>query len=178
MSQTEKAGLDPAFWATFPAFKDEGVAKAVEGLQAWAISQEEDEAQAIQGVSVEYTHLFVGPPAPAAPPWETMNRAEGVSVGFGQPTFAMQDILRKMGLGVSNENNQYADHMGLELLTLSEMLRRVEQGQMQEEEMRSFAAEHPTDWIGTLYTKVQDAAPGGYFDHLLTLSKALLELIC
>ena len=175
MSQTETVGLDPAFWSAFPHFDDPVILQAKEALIQWAKKASVlDEGQAIQGVSVEFTHLFVGPPSPAAPPWETVNREEGVTVGFGQPTFAMQGILRDMGLVVSNENNQYADHMGIEHLTLSAMCRRVGAGQMDGEVVCAFMCEHPAAWVSTFHGKVHDAVPGGYYDHLLALAEALL----
>lgn len=53
-----------------------------------------------------------------------MNRREGVTVGFGEPTFQMREVLRSLGLEVAGPSNQYEDHLGLELLCLSEMCRR------------------------------------------------------
>lgn len=178
MTQTEAVGVDPAFWEAFPDLGDARVRQALDGCTAWARdAQARGDAgeDMVQQVSVEYTRLFMGPPSPAAPPWETMNREEGVSVGFGKPTFAMQDVLRDMGLQVGNANNQYADHMGIELLALSEMMRRVQTGAMDAEEVAAFAREHPAAWIGAFRTKVHEAAPGGYFDHLLALTEALLR---
>lgn len=128
MSQTQDVGLDPEFWLAFPKFDSDLVVEYIGRCTEFAdgafvaASMGRD---MVEEVSVEYTKLFIGPPAPVAPPWETMNREEGVSVGFGQPTIDMQNILRDMGLEVNNANNQYADHIGLELLTLSEMCRRA-----------------------------------------------------
>lgn len=178
MSQTQSVGLDPVFWVAFPDFGSDDVARRADECSAFA-----DDAQAamadgndvVEQVSVEFTKLFIGPPAPAAPPWETMNCEEGVSVGFGKPTIDMQNILASLGLEVSNENNQYADHMGLELLTLSEMCRRAASGDMSFEEVRSFAIEHPLSWTETLCSKVGTAYPEGYFVRMLGLSQALLE---
>ena len=49
-------------------------------------------------------------------PWETMYRGENVTVGFGQATFEMRELLREAGLEVRNVNDQYEDHLGIELL--------------------------------------------------------------
>ena len=35
MTQTSSIGLDPSFWRNFPAFDDERVAAATEGLAQW-----------------------------------------------------------------------------------------------------------------------------------------------
>ena len=73
MSMTEAVGLDAAFWEAFPDFEDEGVSVAKEELIEWADTQtDKDSGQAVEDVSVEYTRLFIGPPSPAAAPWETM----------------------------------------------------------------------------------------------------------
>ena len=66
---------EPSFWQAFPDFGDEAIAFAsaslaeyAEGAQALADAG----GNPVQDVSVEYTKLFVGPPRPAAAPWETM----------------------------------------------------------------------------------------------------------
>ncbi len=125
MTQTSDAGLGAAFWEAFPDFGDEGVALVAAALAQWAQSRSDEMCEAtVTAVSVEYTALFVGPPSPAAPPWETMCRREGATVGFGEPTFQMRGILRDLGLKAAGPSNQYEDHMGIELLCLSEMCRR------------------------------------------------------
>lgn len=121
MTQTPTIGLDPTFWEAFPTFGDDAVAESVAACASFAQAAGEDD---VEGVAVEYTRLFVGPPSPAAPPWETLYRAEGATVGFGEATFQMRALLRDAGLELSNENHQYEDHMGIELLYLCEMCRR------------------------------------------------------
>ena len=131
-----------------------------------------------------------------------MNRREGVTVGFGEPTFQMREVLRSLGLEVAGPSNQYEDHLGLELLCLSEMCRRrawaldmaatareveareaaqaesadadVVVSALSDEEIAAFIDAHPLGWIETLETKVQAARPDGYFAHLLVLVHALL----
>ena len=75
MTMTSTVGLDPAFWEAFPVFDDDAVAQAVEACACYAeeAGRRADEGEdGPQRASVEYTRLFVGPPSPAAPPWETM----------------------------------------------------------------------------------------------------------
>lgn len=137
MNQTEKTGLDPAFWAALPDFENEAVDEALDDLYGFAedaqdrIARGEDPAT---DVAVEHTKLFVGPPKPAAAPWETYypEVPEGVDApeptsGFGEPTFQMKDLLRKAGLELSNENHQFEDHLGIELLYASVLLSRAAQ---------------------------------------------------
>lgn len=178
LTQTETVGLDPAFWDAFPDFGDDCVAGAVRVCKAQAQRAQSD-AEAgrdvVQNAAVEYTRLFVGPPSPAAPPWETMNREEGVTVGFGQPTFEMQEVLRGMGLAVGGESNQYADHMGIELLALSEMCSRAQVGEFDGADVSAFLEDRPLGWIDAFRAKVHEAFPGGYYDALLGLAGALMR---
>lgn len=137
MTQTSDVGLDPAFWEAFPTFGSSEVAGACAALAAYALAAREaaasDGRDAVECCAVEYTRLFVGPPRPAAAPWETMYRGGaavgGATVGFGQATFEMRALLREAGLEVKNENNQYEDHIGIELLYLSALCARAAEGE-------------------------------------------------
>lgn len=188
MSQTSEMGIDPVFWRAFPDFEDDDVAKAIGRCLDYADIKQAmagEDVDPVLDISVEYTRLFVGPPSPAAAPWETFYRNEGVSVGFGEATFDMQRLLREAGLQVSNENNQYADHIGIELLYLSVLCERAAQGdqtqagqtqagQTQADACASFAAAHPLSWVGKLRQRVAADSPSGYYDNLLLLAEALL----
>ena len=189
MNQTGSVGLEPEFWAGFPGFNDEGVAQALELCEAYARDAQafaQDGGDAVQRASVEYTKLFVGPPHPAAAPWETMHRGEGATVGFGEPTFAMQQLLRDAGLQVSNENNQYADHIGIELLYASVLCTRAAEA-LQEggkdaanqvaEQLAGFVQEHPLGWVTRLIAAVGEVEPQRYIAALLALAKALLQAL-
>lgn len=199
MTQTPAVGLAPEFWGAFPDFGAEAVADAADSLALWAEGRAAGGPEkAAQDAAVEYTALFVGPPSPAAPPWETMNRRDGVSVGFGEATFQMREVMRGLGLELAGPSRQYEDHLGLELLCLSEMCRRrawaldladtareaaVRDGDPAVEALAEglddgsvavFIDAHPLGWIGALEAKVEAARPDGYFVHLLTLTRALL----
>ncbi len=173
MSQTSDTGLDPDFWAAFPDCGSAEVRAALEGLEAYAREMRDVDDAAVR-VSVEFTHLFIGPPRPAAAPWETFYLGEDVTVGFGRATFQMRDELRRAGLVLSNENNQYEDHAGIELLLLSELLRRAAHEDGALEEALAFARRHPASWFGAFRAAVQEAVPSGYYAHLLVWAEALL----
>ena len=84
MNQTETVGLRLEFWASFPDFDDDAVRAAVANLRLFAEAAQkrsEEGADLVTEVSVEFTKLFVGPPKPAAAPWETFYGApDGSSV--------------------------------------------------------------------------------------------------
>ena len=173
VSQIERVGLDGDFWQDFPDFGMPAVGRAcdrmahiVEGFDA---SREED----VRDVSVEFTRLFVGPPSPAAAPWETMYRTGG-HVGFGSATVEMQKRLEQLHLKVSNENRQYADHIGLELLYLSELVRRASEGDEEcAREASAFAAKMG-EWVPKLRERISREAPGGYYEGVAGVACALL----
>ena len=172
MRHTGQAGLDPAFWAAFPDVGDESVGAALDALFAWsqdAQARQKDGEDVLTEECVEYTRLFVGPPSPAVAPWETFYRAKRCNEGFGEATFAMRDELRKAGLEVKNENNQYADHMGLELLLLSELCLRGERTAAD-----AFAGERPGSWCKEFAAALDKECPGGYYALLAELICALL----
>lgn len=178
--QIDSSALDAAFWRAFPDFGNTDVAAACEALAA-RIEQIDAESAAagsdlVTEVSVEYTRLFVGPPSPAACPWETMYRGDGAEVGFGLPTFEMRELLRKAGLKLSNENNQYEDHIGIELLYLSVLCRRAAQGDVEPAEVEDYLSAHPLAWIKDLESAVLEAAPDGYYSCLLAVVDTLLKV--
>ena len=142
-----------------------------------------DGCDPVERCAVEYTRLFVGPPRPAAAPWETMHRAGGsaavggATVGFGQATFEMRALLREAGLEVKNENNQYEDHIGIELLYLSALCARAAEGEEGAvEEVRAFAEDRLLAWLPFLRAAAEEAAPDGYLPLLLALADALLRV--
>lgn len=180
MTMTSTVGLDPAFWEAFPSFDDEAVAEAVAACARYAegaVQRAEAGEDEPQRAAVEYTKLFVGPPSPAAAPWETMYRGENVTVGFGQATFEMRELLRAVGLEVRNANNQYEDHMGIELLYLSELcrLRVIGQSATELADIAAFIEQHPLAWIEPFRDRVSEAAPNGYFAGLLLVAQRVLE---
>ena len=203
--QTGEFGLDPAFWADFTACESDEVAAAADACGAFA-GAAADRAAAGEDpatdASVEFTRLFVGPPSPAAAPWETFYRGanaqaeEGARVGFGEATVDMQRRLADAGLQVSNENNQYADHMGIELLLASVLCERIAdalEGAAPAADADSSAAgepvsdqlayldaylnERPLSWMADLRAAVEAAAPGGYIARILALADAMLRAI-
>ena len=180
MTMTSTVGLDPAFWEAFPSFDDEAVAEAVAACARYAegaVQRAEAGEDEPQRAAVEYTKLFVGPPSPAAAPWETMYRGKNVTVGFGQATFEMRELLREAGLEVRNANNQYEDHMGIELLYLSELCRReaTGEGATESADIAAFIEQHPLAWIEPFLDRVSEAAPNGYFAGLLLVAQRVLE---
>lgn len=174
MNQSSDVGLDPSFWGAFSAFEAPVVSSAVDALRSFAEACG-DRAKGVEGVSVEFTRLFIGPPRPAAAPWESYYTGEDdVHSGFGAATFRMKRLLAQSGLEVANENNQLADHMGIELLLLSVLCERAAGGECPLD-VAAYVEERPLSWIAELQERVTAAAPQGYHARLLALAEALMR---
>lgn len=98
--------------------------------------------------------------------------SQGNYVGFGEPTFQMRVLLREAGLRIGDHHNQYEDHMGIELLLLSEYCASDSADLTQ---IARYIQDHPLSWIGALAAKVRNASPVGYFAALLLLAEAILD---
>lgn len=183
MHHTGDAGLKPEFWAAFPDFGSDAVSSSLDALFAYAQQAQERIAagdDVATEVSVEFTRLFVGPPSPAVQPWQTAYGNGNASVGFGQATFGMQQVLRNAGLEKASANNQYADHMGIELLVLSEMCRALHEHRPlgtydSPEAVVAYVHEYPHAWVAAFAARVRNEAPDGYYAHLLDAASALLD---
>lgn len=176
--QTSDIGLSPGFWLGFPLFGSDDIEKACNAMVAYVESLSQNESfDPVTEVSAEYTHLFIGPPKPAAAPWETFYFGEGSDVGFGQPTHEMRKLLREAGLELQNENNQYEDHMGIELLYVSVLCTRLAEGNgaTTSQALKDFLETHPLSWIDKFYAAITADTPNGYYAHLLSIAKAVLE---
>lgn len=75
------------------------------------------------------------------------------------------------------------DHIGLELLYLSELCRRraeeatgclVDDGVCGDEAVRAFIESHPLGWVEALRSAVQESHPQGYIDGILGVAEASL----
>lgn len=183
MTMTASVGLDGRFWEAFPTFGDQGLTDAVAACVCWTQSvrsrAEESGEDSVERCAVEYTRLFIGPPSPLAPPWETMYRASNVTVGFGQATFEMRQLLREAGFELRNDNRQYEDHMGIELLYLSDRCRWLSGDPVEivdaRQKLASFIDDHPLDWIGSFRDCVEEQSPDGYFSRILLVTQCLLK---
>lgn len=170
MTQGNHAGLDPSFWDTFPDFGSEKLAERLDEcadcVQNLVKSYGGD---AVNRTSVEYARLFVGPPAPEAVPWEghyTNGESGPESSG---PADDMADLLSGVGIHLDPAEVPHLDHMGIELLYLSEACHR------QQPESLGFIIEHPLSWIGAFAAKIEAAAGEGYYLAVVRVAESLLE---
>lgn len=175
VNQTGPAGLDPEFWDACPDFGSAEVRTALDACARNLETRRDAEGDALEtSAAVEFARLFVGPPRPAAAPWETAYRTGGKVVGFGEATFEMRRMLREAGLELAEGKSQYEDHFGLELLLLSELVARAARDEGNMEAAEAFAV-RPLGWVAPFREKVSLAAPDGYYVHLLAIAEAVLR---
>jgi putative dimethyl sulfoxide reductase chaperone len=176
MNQGSTIGLEPLFWEAMPDFGSTELAEAKSDFARFAETLKQDSRGAVSATSVEYAHLFIGPPMPLAAPWESFYEENGANVGFGSATFEMRQRLRQAELSVIG--GQYEDHMGVELLLLSELIgRSIKEGINPEglKNAREFAQEHPCSWIGPFYRRAEEVSPDGFYARILLMTDILLR---
>lgn len=185
-------GVDAGFWKGMPVPSNDNSVRGMRRIvsyanaaQACARQHAEDaSAPGVLGASVEYAHLFIGPPRPAANLWETANDPgnEG-KVGYGRATVQMRGFLAREGLELSGESNQYEDHMGVELLFLAFLCDKAARGLDAGEDvsgamgfMAEYIEDHPLKWMPRLRANVDASRPDGFYSPLLEYAHgALLE---
>ena len=179
ISMTEKSGLESGFWKTFPDFDDSEVRRDLERMSDFVSTLGSTaDSDPVTDVSVEFTKLFIGPPRPAAAPWESMYLEGAENYGYGEATTQMRSELRAAGLQLENENNQYEDHIGIELLLLSFLSSQLAEGKSDDAEgLRRYLYKHPLSWIDDLQQAISAEAEGGYFDNLISIARSIARVL-
>lgn len=181
-------GLHEQFWDAFAAgladigCANERIVSGADHAQRFARRMAVDGGDSLRLVRMEHAHLFVGPPKPAAPPWETFYAHPGriAEAGFGRATFDMRRLLREAGLEVRGANNQYADHMGLELLFIAALCGRFSEAMPSTDEVAmlvGFVKKHPGAWASAFSAAVKEAAPDGYYRCIAETAEGLCRCL-
>lgn len=179
MSRDAAYGLSPSFWRELSVDHpnktvDAALCELAVFAEAACAARPVDKA--VERVNTEFARLFIGPPRPAAPPWQTMYEGQATSVGMGRPAFEMKQQLRLAQLELGRANAQYEDHVGIELLLAAVLVERGEAPTVREA-ARSFARRFPLSWTGRLEQRVRTASPCGYYAPLVKLARGALEMI-
>ncbi len=186
MTRENAIGITANFWEAMPHFNNGIIQQAQTNLAEYANQAQcelKQGANVIQKCAVEYTHLYIGPPRPAAPPWETMYMPGNESIGFGAATVDMKRRIAAEGLTLGGVHNQYEDHIGIELLLLSVLCKKQAQAKRSgvlpestqgEEQLISYIKQRPGCWIGKFTAKTTLAAPSSYYALLATWVQAVI----
>lgn len=173
--EENKEVLTEQFWIDFPLEATNG--PAMSGLeqlkQVTSHLSSLPVSKALELVNVEYTELFLGPPVPKAPPWESFYRTRS-KLFFGTTAFVMRDLLQKQGLASKNSGSQPEDHLGLELLYLTVLTEQMRDATIENQvnlikDQLSFMDEHLLSWIPNLYEDAIKEGSLGFFGGLIEL---------
>lgn len=175
-----RRGVDPDFWEAAPIPENERGRHGWNRLCSYAhaahVSSEDDNA-AVPGAlqaSVDFVRLFIGPPKPAAAPWETFyESSKERHVGYGRATVEMKKLLAQEGFALAGSNRQYEDHIGIELLYLSVLC--AESNDDGDGKAYRFIMEHPLRWIESLRSAVDAVGSSSYYSALLEYAQGVLE---
>lgn len=176
IQEANKEILTEQFWRQFPL-------EGANGQIMWGLEQliqctiklsSMSEEKAMETVNVEYTELFIGPPIPKAPPWESFYNTRK-KLFFGPTAFIMKDLLKQQGFASARSGSHPEDHLGIELLYLTILTEKMYEATLEEQMERindqlMFMDDHLLSWIPKLY---EDANKGGSFGFY----SGLIELI-
>lgn len=179
--QGQKAvALSREFWHNFPCDPaNEQMESGLEQLINCTTKLEElNTEEAVQKVMVEYTALFLGPGQPKAPPWESVYRTPE-QILFGRPTYEVREAIRLHGLEARGKNRQPEDHIGLELIFLSAVSRKLSDSPLDShtstiQEQIRFIDEHLLSWISELSKDANTHGSVGYYGGLIELAWGIL----
>ncbi|MCI8425256.1 MAG: molecular chaperone TorD family protein [Adlercreutzia sp.] len=168
--RNDPALYESALWETFPlAGISESVNTAVAAVAAACPTSEES----LVAVGADYTHLFVGPPKPAAMPWQTAHANPNATSLSGTPTAQVRKALRGLGLQRDEENGQLEDHIGNILMVVAVMAERG-----LDEERRAFVDDHVLSWLDSLEAAVDEHEETGFYSALLAAVRAVSQADC
>jgi TorA maturation chaperone TorD len=117
-----------------------------------------DSDELFHELRTEYTHLYVGAPEPAVPPFAGVWWAREVGVEpllfVNKESMAVERFMRSCGIGQPEGTNEPLDHVGSELeflqylcLLRAEAVKAPEAVETPERAYEDFYATHFSDWI-------------------------------
>ncbi|MFB6154040.1 MAG: molecular chaperone [Halodesulfurarchaeum sp.] len=116
-----------------------------------------------------FTRLFRGVTWDAPdPPYESLYRDGRLHGRTGE---SVRESYREAGMDVGSDHGELADHLGMELHFLGELLARGD-----EPAFRTFAREHPNRWVRDLQETVLAADPPPFYRGVLDLVVFVLEV--
>lgn len=169
-----------------PFAKGAAAAEALALLRAWndgceAPFSDDD----YQGLSVDYTALFVSGKRVAAPMWESVYFNKDRMV-FQHETFEVRAMYARWGLAVDALGHEPDDHLAYELLFLGHVLGQAADAAEAGDGGRaaraladavSFTVCHPLTWVGKWRARVDRAGAGDFYRGYAALVEAALHQV-
>lgn len=167
--------LTVQFWRNFPLESaNERMESALKQLiHCTSLLSSFSKENAMETINVEYTELFIGPPVPKAPIWESFYNTRK-KLFFGPTAFIMKDLLEKQGLISKKRGSQPEDHLGFELLYLTILSEKMHGEALETQvdimnDQLSFMDEHLLSWIPRLHKDANAEGSVGFFAPFIEL---------
>lgn len=141
-------------------------------------------AQDLHELVVDYTCLFMGPPAPSAPPYGSV-WLSGEARVMDETTLALVELYRAAGFQVNEELHEPADHVALEFEFLYLLTFKCNEAQREPaepaavdfEDLRAaFLHDHLGAWGGRFAEAVKANAGTPFYRELAELTARFLHL--
>jgi TorA maturation chaperone TorD len=165
------------FWAQFPlAAANSAMERGLHLLTTWSSGLAEEAPDSLSQLKTEFNELFIGPGKLQAPPWESIYRSDQRQV-FGTATFAVREFYRQGGLQLFRQGQYPDDHLGLELLFMADLSRRMQQTDNYESLVQlqlQFLVAHPLAWIEDFCKQVR-AGTSKFYGGMVLLLSGFLE---
>ena len=138
-----------------------------------------------ENLLADYTRLFIGPDKVLAPPWESVFVQEGRLV-FTETTLNVRYWYRRFGFELENLHTEPDDHIGLELIFMSNLaslaLQAVEIGQPEEyqrylQAQANFYKAHLGRWAVTFFDQLYEYAHTDFFRGLARLGRSAIAAL-
>lgn len=141
-------------------------------------------AQDLQALLVDYTRLFVGPPAPLAAPYGSLWLSGHGSV-MQESTAAIEGLYREAGFEIDEALAELPDHVAVELEFLYLLAFKQAEARRTGEEVaiagwdqlhELFLRGHLGAWIGRFAAAVRDNAGTSFYRELADLTARYVQL--
>ena len=159
---------DVEVWRSFPLC---GVSPSIAAAAGAVADECPGDEDALVELGADYGRLFVGPPKPAAMPWQTTYANPNATSLSGTPALEVRRCMGNLGLRRSDGNGQLEDHIGTVLMVAAVMADRG-----LGEDRRAFVERHVLSWIGSLIDAVEAAQLTSFYGAVLRLAREVSSL--
>jgi TorA maturation chaperone TorD len=178
--------FEEAVFEDIPFGNDPSLSEGIALIQNWSAEHPVAEgADWFESLLEDYTRLFIGPDKVLAPPWESVFVQEGRLV-FTETTLNVRHFYRRFGFELENLHKEPDDHIGLELVFLSNLanlaLQTLETGQSEEyqryvQAQADFYQAHLGRWAMAFFNQLFDYARTDFYRGLARLCRSAIEAL-
>lgn len=151
-----------------------------EALASALETPEEQAAQALRDLEVEYNRLFFGPARPEAPPYESVWR-DPQGLVMGPAAQAVQQQYAEAGLALAPDYHDLPDHLATELGFMAYLAAQQVDSEGDErlawmEQQRVFLQQHLVVWLPPFCQRVRQTSRHPFYAALAELTMTFVNL--